>query len=413
MVNPGSVTSGMTTSDAATSRPRWDALIAGARVIDPRNGFDARSDVAISGDKIAAIADGLPQDQADNIVHAEGMLVVPGLIDLHTHIYHRATAYGVEPEPIAKRSGTVTMVDAGSAGAGNFAGLRDFVFAGSPLRLLAFVNISYPGIFVFDRDYVVGEAAVRELLSVDHCVETINANRHVVVGVKVRLGARTSGDIGLLALDRAIEAAERTGLPVMAHIGKPPPTYSEILARLRPGDILTHCFRPAPNAPVDGVGNVLPALVKARDRGVLFDIGHGMGAFGFDSAEAAIAQGFLPDIISSDVHSLCVDGPAFDLLHTMSKLMHCGIALADVVAMATDHPAQAMKRADLGELTVGGRADLTLLEQRDAPIRFADVQGIERIGSSRLVSCGTFVAGTFRDNAPGECDQYQVSYNET
>lgn len=376
-----------------TSNADWDVLIAGGRVIDPKNGVDTQLDIAISEGSIASVGAGLSRHHAREIVEADGMMVVPGLIDLHTHIYHKATAYGVDPEPVARRSGVVTMVDAGSAGAGNFAGLRDFIMARSPLRLLAFVNISYPGIFAFDRDYVVGEAAVRELLSVDHCVAVIQENPDPVVGVKVRLGANTSGDIGLLALDRAIEAADRVGLPVMAHIGKPPPTYAEILARLRPGDILTHCFRPAPNAPVDTSGDVLPALIEARGRGVLFDIGHGMGAFGFDSAESAISHGFLPDIISSDVHALCVDGPAFDLLHTMSKLMHCGVALADAIAMATHHPATAMGRPDLGHITVGGPADLTLLKQVEAPLRFVDVLGQQRIGSSRLSPCGAFAAG--------------------
>ena len=271
-----------------SSKPKWDVLIAGGRVIDPKNAVDTQLDIALSEGSIASVGAGLSRSNADAVIEADGMLVVPGLIDLHTHIYHKATAYGVDPEPIARRSGVVTMVDAGSAGAGNFAGLRDFIFARSPLRLLAYVNISYPGIFAFDRDFVVGEAAVRELLSVDHCVAAVEENSDLVVGVKVRLGANTSGDLGLLALDRAIEAAERVGLPVMAHIGKPPPTYAEILARLRPGDILTHCFRPAPNAPVDAAGDVLPALIEARARGVLFDIGHGMGAFGFESAESAM-----------------------------------------------------------------------------------------------------------------------------
>ena len=377
-----------------SSKPKWDVLIAGGRVIDPKNAVDTQLDIALSEGSIASVGAGLSRSNADAV------LVVPGLIDLHTHIYHKATAYGVDPEPIARRSGVVTMVDAGSAGAGNFAGLRDFIFARSPLRLLAYVNISYPGIFAFDRDFVVGEAAVRELLSVDHCVAAVEENSDLVVGVKVRLGANTSGDLGLLALDRAIEAAERVGLPVMAHIGKPPPTYAEILARLRPGDILTHCFRPAPNAPVDAAGDVLPALIEARARGVLFDIGHGMGAFGFESAESAISHGFLPDIISSDVHALCVDGPAFDLLHTMSKLMHCGVALADAIAMATHHPATAMGRPDLGHITIGGPADLTLLKLVDAPLRFVDVLGQERIGSSRLSPCGAFAAGQYIESEP-------------
>lgn len=375
----------------AASTP--DLVIHGGRLIDPRNGIDAVRDIAIRDGRIAAVEDRLDRDAARETLDASGLLVVPGLIDLHTHVYHKATTYGVDPDPICRRSATVTMVDAGSAGAGNFAGLRDFVFAQSPFRMLAYLNISYPGIFAFEGTWVVGEATVADLLSVDHCVAVADANRDVVVGVKVRLGANTSGDIGLLALDRAIAAAEQLGLPVMAHVGKPPPAYAEILAGLRPGDILTHCYRPAPNAPVDESGNVLPALLAARERGVLFDIAHGMGAFGFVSAEAAVAQGFLPDIISSDVHAYCVNGPAFDLLHTMSKLINCGIAPVDVVAMATDAPARALHRDDLGHLSVGAPADVSILGLTEAQIPLVDVIGDKRQSRTLLQPRAMLVGG--------------------
>ncbi len=379
---------------------RYDLVVRGGRVIDPRSKRDGVADIAIANGRIAAIEDSLPGVEGMRSIDARGLLVVPGLIDLHTHIYHKATAYGVDPEPVARRSGAVTLVDAGSAGYGNFAGLRDFVFASSQFRLLAYVNISYPGIFAFDRNYSFGEASIHELLSVDHCVAAVEANREIVVGVKVRLGPGTSGDIGLLALERALEAAERTGLPLMTHIGKPPPSYGEIVSRLRPGDVLTHCYRPAPNAPVDEKGLVLPALRDARERGVLFDIGHGMGAFGFQSAEEAIADGFPPDIISSDVHALCVDGPAFDLLHTMSKLLNCGLDLPQVVAMASENPARAMRRTDLGHLSVGGPADISLLEQIERRFVFTDVQGQTREGAMLLGARGSLIGGQWREAAP-------------
>lgn len=376
--------------DTATD---FDLLLAGGRVIDPRNGIDATCDVGIRDGLIAAVDPSIDPRRAAEIRDVSGLLVVPGLIDLHTHIYHKATSYSVDPDPVAARSAIATLVDAGSAGAGNFEGLRDFVMRSSPFRLLAYLNISYPGIFAFNRDFIVGEAAIRELLSVDQCVEVAAQNRDVIVGVKVRLGIGTSGAIGMEALDRAIAAAERLGLPLMSHIGKPPPGYAEILARLRPGDILTHCFRPAPNAPVDDGRNVLPALRDARERGVLFDIGHGMGAFGFDSAEAAIEDGFVPDIISSDVHIMSLNGPAYDLLHTMSKLLNCGLSLSSVIAMATDAPARAMGRAELGSLDIGRVADISLLERVDANFPFVDVVGRQRTGASLLRVHGLLLAG--------------------
>lgn len=376
----------------AAAQP-YDLLLKGGRVVDPRNAVDGRRDVAIRGGLIAAVAETLDPADAASVQDVSGMIVTPGMIDLHTHIYHAATSYGVEPDPIARRSAVTTMVDAGSAGAGNFAGFRTFIADRSQCRVLAYLNISYPGIFAFDRDLMFGEASVDGLLSADRCVAVAEENRDIVVGVKVRLGGGTSGSIGLLALERAVEAAGRLGLPLMTHIGKPPPSYQEILERLRPGDVLTHCFRPAPNAPVDERGALLPAVAKARERGILFDIGHGMGAFGFASAEAALAEGFAPDIISSDVHMLSVNGPAFDLLHTMSKMMTCGVALVDAVAMVTDAPARAMGRDDLGHLAPGAVADISLIDKVEANFPFVDVAGVRREGAYLLRPGGLVRAG--------------------
>ena len=378
--------------EAAPDRP-YDLLLKGGRVVDPRNAIDGRRDVAIRDGLIAAVAEAIDPAGAAAVRDVSGMVVAPGMIDLHTHIYHAATSYGIEPDPVARRSAVTTMVDAGSAGAGNFAGFRTFVADRSQCRVLAYLNISYPGIFAFDRDLMFGEASVEGLLSVDRCVAVAEENRDIVVGVKVRLGGGTSGGIGLLALERALAAAGRLGLPLMTHIGRPPPSYEEILERLRPGDVLTHCFRPSPNAPVDGHGALLPAVARARERGILFDIGHGMGAFGFASAEAAMAEGFAPDIISSDVHMMSVDGPAFDLLHTMSKMMTCGVTLAEAVAMATDAPARAMGRPDLGHLAPGAVADISLIDTVEANFPFVDVAGVKREGAYLLRPRGLVRAG--------------------
>lgn len=390
-----------------TQSGRYDLLLHGGHVVDPRNGIDGRRDIAIQGGRIVAVGENLQRSHATEVLDVSKLIVAPGLIDIHTHIYHKATFYGVDPDLIAARSVVATMVDAGSAGAGNFAGLRDFIFARSPFRLLAYLNISYPGIFAFDRDFVVGEAAIRELLSIDRCVEVAAENRDVIVGVKVRLGSNTSGSVGLEALDRAVSAAERLSLPVMSHIGRPPPSYAELLARLRRGDILTHCYRPQPNAPVDDQGRILDALLEARERGVLFDIGHGMGAFGFRSAEQALAAGFAPDIISSDVHSMSVNGPAYDLLHTMSKLLSCGLAAKDVVSMATDAPARALGRADLGHLSVGALADISLIEPMEASYPFVDVTGAERKGKVLLRPHGLLLSGRFM---PAPARQWEAEY---
>jgi dihydroorotase len=322
-----------------------------------------------------------------------GAIVVPGLLDIHTHVYHKATSLSVDPGMIARRTAGTTLVDAGSAGAGNYDGFRDYVMAHSPYRILAFLNISFAGIFGFDKGLFVGEATVRELLPVDRCVRKIDANRDRIVGVKVRIGGPATGDLGLGALDLALEAAEITGLPLMTHIGGPPPSYAEVVVKLRPGDILTHCYRPEPNSAVGADGRILPEILAARARGVLFDIAHGMGAFSYRSAETALSEGFPPDLISSDVHVVCVDGPAYDLLHTMSKLINCGLPLADAVGMATSRPALAIRRPDLGHLGVGASADISVLRQVDAEFVFNDVVGVTRRGTTLLQPVACYLAG--------------------
>ena len=401
----------------------FDHLLTNARVIDPRLGIDAVLDVGIRGARIGAVGTALADSpgaigagtrQRD----LRGAIVTPGLIDLHSHIYHKATSYSVDPDAIALRSVLTTMVDAGSAGAGTYAGFRDFVLRGARTRLLAWLNISYPGIFAFERGVMVGEAANRDLLSVEHCRRVAEADPDSIVGIKVRLGGAVSGNVGLEALDRALAVATSLDLPVMTHIGAPDPGYAEILARMREGDVLTHCFRPAPNAPVDSDGKVLPALREARRRGVLFDIGHGMGAFSFASTEAALAEGFAPDIVSSDVHALTVNGPGWDLLHVMSKLMNCGIDIVDLIRMTTDAPARAMGRGAatptalaarnghggampnaLGDLAVGATADLSVLRIAEVPLSFVDVSGVRRDGVRLLRPVGLVRAGIWHDPA--------------
>ncbi|MCW5627346.1 MAG: amidohydrolase/deacetylase family metallohydrolase [Rhodoferax sp.] len=378
----------------------FDAIVAGGRVIDPANAVDAVCDIGIRDGRIAALAPVLPRAPGATIHDASGLLVVPGLIDLHTHVYAKATSYGVDPDRVALRAQVATMVDAGSAGAGTYAGFHAFVIEPARTRVLAFLNISFPGIFAFDRDVMVGEAAHHTLLHVPRCVEVARAYADSVVGIKVRLGGAVSGDLGLQALDKAQQAAAELGLPVMCHVGRPPPSYAEIVDRLRPGDILTHCFRPAPNAPVDDARKVLPSVRAARRRGVLFDIGHGMGAFGFDSAEAALADGFAPDTISSDVHGLSVDGPAYDLLHTMNKLLNCGMPVPDVVRTVTVAPARAIGRPQLGQLAVGACADLALFRLAEVALRFVDVTGAHRDSARLLKPAGMLRAGHWCDAQP-------------
>ena len=370
----------------------YDLVLTGGRVLDERNGVDALLDVAIKAGRIAAVGKSLAA-RASRVEDVSGTIVAPGLVDIHTHVYHKATSLSVDPGFIARRSATTTLVDAGSAGAGNYDGFRDYVMNSSPYRILAFLNVSFPGIFGFDKGVSIGEATLREMLPVDRCVAKIEANRDRIVGVKVRIGGPVSGELGLGALELALEAAEAVGLPLMTHIGVAPPSYADVVSMLRPGDILTHCYRPGPNSALTPDGDVLPEVRAARERGVLFDIAHGMGAFGYETTEGALSHGFPPDVISSDVHVIAVEGPGFDLLHTMSKLLNCGLTLPQVIAMSANRPALAIRRPELGHLGVGAPADITVLRQVDSDYVFEDVVGTTRQGSTLLQPISVYLGG--------------------
>jgi len=369
-----------------------DLILRGGRVIDPSSGRDETADIAFDEGKVTAVGLNLPSRGAE-VVDVDGRLVVPGLIDLHTHVYWGGTSLGVDAVEVARQSGTTTFVDAGSAGSGNFHGFRRHVIEPSPLRIIPYLNVSFPGIFAFGATVMVGECADLRLFDPRECVRVIEANRDLIAGVKVRVGRNAGGTSGIAPLDMALEVAEETGLPVMAHLDHPPPSRLEVLSRLRRGDILTHCFRPFPNAPVLPDGRIREEVSEARRRGVIFDIGHGGGSFGFRTAEGMLAAGFLPDVISSDVHTLSIKGPAFDQLVTMSKFLCLGMDLTEVIRASTLAPAAALGRADLGRLEIGAVGDATVLELVEGNFDYRDVLGEVRSGRWRLKARGLVVAG--------------------
>jgi dihydroorotase len=215
----------------------------------------------------------------------------------------------------------------------------------------------------------------------------------VIVGIKVRVGRNTSGRSGTAPLDIALQAAGEAGLPLMCHIDFPPPSYEEVLARLRPGDVLTHAFRPFPNAPVDAQGKVKDAVLRARERGVLFDIGHGKGSFAFKTARGMLANGFHPDTISSDVHALSIRGPAFDQVTTLSKFLCMGMPLDAVIAASTVNAAMALKRPELGSLKPGSVGDATVLSIREGAFDYVDVVGEHMTGDRRISSEAVVLGG--------------------
>jgi dihydroorotase len=378
----------------------YNLILRGGRVIDPSQKLDAVTDIAFSAGKVARIGPELKGNADTDIRDVPGAIVAPGLIDLHTHVYWGGTSLGIDAEDFCRRSGVTTAVDTGSAGPGNFAGFRKHVIERSQVRILAYLHVSFAGIYAFSPRVMVGESEEIRLMAPIDAAEVANANRDIIVGIKVRVGARASGRSGTVPLDIALQVADETGLPVMAHIDDPPPTYEEVIARLRPGDVLTHAFRPYPNAPVTAQGTVKQAVIDARRRGVLFDIGHGKGSFAFKTARAMLANGFLPDTISSDVHKLCINGPAFDQVTTMSKFLCLGMPLADVIAASTVNAAFALKRPELGSLKPGSVGDATILSVKDGRFDYVDVVSEHLEGNRRIASNGVVIAGRWWHPGP-------------
>ncbi|MFC7531272.1 amidohydrolase family protein [Actinoplanes sp. GCM10030250] len=344
----------------------WDLLLTGGRP----------GDVAVRDGLIAAVGPELPRD-ARQVIDVPGRLVTPGLIDLHTHV--GPGYWGIDPDPIAWCSGVTTWVDAGSAGAFTLSGLRR-VAAESAVRVPALLNISALGL--------AGRTGEnRDLANCDTAlaIDTIQANRDLIRGIKVRIDIESVGANGVEPLRRGIAAAETCGVPVMVHIGAPPPALDEVLDLLRPGDIVTHC--------ASGIAAPLgPAVHAASARGVLLDLGHGSGGFAFDVLEAQLDAGLRPYTISTDLHARSVHGPVFDLPTTMAKLLAVGLPLSDVVAAVTEHPARALGLPG-GTLTVGAPADLAIFDVRAEHFPVVDAHRQVRTSPTRLVNEATYVAG--------------------
>ncbi|MEO1492144.1 MAG: amidohydrolase/deacetylase family metallohydrolase [Pseudomonadota bacterium] len=370
-----------------------DLILTSARVIDPSQGIDEITEVGFSGGTVSAIGKDLPRGPETDIRDLSGLVVTPGLIDMHTHVYWGGTSLGIDAEAFCRTSGVTTAVDTGSAGPGNFPGFRTHVIDQSDVRILAYLHVSHAGIWGFSDTVMVGESEDLRLMDPRTAARVADENRDVIVGVKIRLGRHASGQQGMAPFDYALQTAEEVGMPMMVHIDEPPPSYEALVERMRPGDVLTHCFRPFPNSPATAQGTVKPAVRGARERGVLFDVGHGKGSFAFKTARAMLANGFLPDTISSDVHALCIDGPAFDQVTTLSKFLCMGLDLPTVIKLSTENAGLALGRPELGTLRPGSPGDATVLSVDSGSFDYVDVLGETMTGSQKLSVKGVVLGG--------------------
>lgn len=387
------MTSASTTPDSA----RFDLLIRGGTVIDPAQNLHARRDLAIRDGHIAALDESIPADRATQVIDATGLLVTPGLVDLHTHIYHRVVFSSIDPSPLAARSGTTTMVDCGSAGAATLDGFRHYVANTAACRVLAFLNISVIGLAA------IPECGYGRFVDANRAFETADANRDLVVGIKVR-GSRMAFDEDNTAqpVHMAKAAARDANLPLMLHLGDPPPTVEQSIPLLDGGDFVTHSYKGKPvTRLVDHAMRAKSILRDARERGVLIDVGHGSGSFSWPVAHALCEQGYWPDTISTDAHHGVVEPPIEATMpNVMSKFLHLGMPLDDVIRASTLRPAQSIGRADrIGSLEVGRTADVALLALEEGSFPLADSSKQPETASRRLVARHTIYAGRLLDPA--------------
>ena len=360
----------------------YDLLISGGTVVDPAQGLNHPRDVAIAGGRVRAVAERIDPAQAEHVLDASGLLVTPGLVDVHVHVYDGVSHYGVDADTYVLPSGVTTAIDAGSAGADTFEGLRRYVIEVSETRLKACLNISTTGMV----SPVVGELEDIRLIDPKKAIEVCERHSDVIVGVKARISENLAGNNALPALHRAREAADAVGLPIMIHPNAPVCTLDDILREMKAGDLLTHCYHGLDEGILDDDGRVRAPVRDAVNRGVHLDVGHGQGSFSWSVAESAMAQDLVPSTISSDLHAYNFDGPVFDLATTLSKFLHLGLDLPDALRRCTVTPAEILgMQGQIGTLAVGAHADAALFSEEVGAHSFEDAHGQTRIGDRRLV----------------------------
>ncbi len=380
----------------SVSAQEFDFLIKGGHVIDPRNGIDRKMDVALSGTIVAAVEPSIDAARAKEVFDASGLYVAPGFIDLHVHVFYGlqegkgyANGYsGVAPDPFSFRSGVTTVVDAGSPGWKNLDDFRRQTVAHSKTRVLSFLNIVGAG--------MAGSPFEQDVRDMDPKTTAIVArqNRDLIVGIKL---AHYEGH-EWEPVDRLVEAGRQAGTPVMVDFGGADPEIpldELLLRRLRPGDIFTHAYAHVRGRTpiVDESGRIRPYVFEARERGILFDVGHGGGSFLWRQAVPATQQGFWPDIMGTDLHIGSMNSGMKDMGNLLSKFLSLGMPLADAVDAATWKSAKAIHRDDFGHLTPGVEADIAVFSVHEGSWGYTDSGGTRMIGTKKLQPEVTLRAG--------------------
>jgi len=368
---------------------QYDLILQGGEVIDPASGRRGRSDVAFLRGSIAAIEPAIPAAEAARVESAAGKIVVPGLIDMHTHLFD-GVGESVNADEGCLARGATTGADAGSAGALLIEAFRRLT-AGNRTRVLAWLNLSTIG----QVDTRVGELMALPWVDVDAAVAAAQAYPDLIVGLKARLSTYAAGGSCKPALRLLREAADATKLPVMVHVGDTGEPLSEIFAFLSPGDVVSHILTGRKNGILQSDGKIIPDAFAARKRGILFDAARGRNHVSFPVMQAAVEQDLVPDVLSTDITRFTAADPSYGVCTLATQLMSFGVPLERVVAAMTANPAAAMHRDDLGRLAVGGVGDATVLDVEEGEFTLRDVDGRSRPADRRLVPTAVVKAGVY------------------
>lgn len=371
---------------------QYDLLLKNGHLIDPKNQIDSKMDVAISEGKIAKVSKNIPASQATEVIDATGFFVVPGLIDIHTHVFTGSKPgtfadgfSSVAPDHFTFRSGVTTVVDAGTSGWRNFADFKKQVIDLSQTRVLAFVNIAGSG--------MQGDPFEQDINDMDPHMTSLIIKKYPEIIVGTKIGHYTGKEWA--PFDKALEAGKISDTPLLIECHLPELPLNEMLAKLRPGDIFTHAFGDVTDrtSVIDEQGKVKPFVLEAQKKGIRFDVGHGGGSFHFSEAVPALEQGLLPDAFGTDLHKFSMNSGMKDMLNIMSKYLNMGMNFTDIIHRASWNSAQTIKREDLGHLSEGAIADIAVLSIKKGSFGFIDSGGNKLEGDQKIEAELTIRAG--------------------
>jgi dihydroorotase len=371
----------------------YDVVITGGRVIDPGRGVDALLDVAIQDGKIAKVATTIDPSEATRSIDARDRIVVPGLIDIHAHIFEHGVGNGLDPDLAGIHSGVTTLVDGGSAGSANYESFHHHIIGTAKTRVLANIHIANTGLAQSPEARDAGD------VDVDATIAMVNRYKGEIIGVKIRACGPAVATMGLDYINAAVTAARESGVRLMVHIGDPqwnvdPTITARLLPLLQADDLVTHLYTGAPGKVLDANRNVLPELVDAHARGVGFDPAHGRWNISFEVAKRMMAQGVLPDSISTDITKPGRLSIVKSMTHVMSKFLALGFSLTDVIRMSTFVPAGFIHmQDDLGTLAEGTTADIAILSIAQGQWTYEDADGVSLAGDTALEPVLTFKGG--------------------